>query len=406
MHGQNLKALVESDGLRGTCGKLREALGAGELRTGEFSVRELAEAFCGSSWVSRLHESNLSRWGSVSVMEAAGEGVDVTAFSNITGQLIFSEIHQGWEQAVFVGDRLFRNVPTKLDGEKIPGIGRITGEGETIHPGKEYPEIGFGEQYWETPSTTKHGMIVSLTKETIFFDRTALVLKRAGEVGERLRMNKEKRQLACFAGLSVKVSPTETFNGNNHVWKGVSYNTYQTASNAIGINAKASTELVDWSDVQEAEQLFVDLLDPDTGNPVLVNPTTMVVTPRKFRTAKRILSATEVRHGDHDAANAIVTIGGNPVASAYEVLTSPILYQLLLTAGETPANARNYWWLGEPQKAFWYMENWPLTVVQAPVNSEKEFSQDIVQRWKASERGVPWCADPRYNAKLYDAATI
>ena len=33
------------------------------------------------------------------------------------------------------------------------------------------------------------------------------------------------------------------------------------------------------------------------------------------------------------------------------------------------------------------MENWPITVVQAPVNSEAEFIQDIVVRFKASERG-------------------
>ena len=39
--------------------------------------------------------------------------------------------------------------------------------------------------------------------------------------------------------------------------------------------------------------------------------------------------------------------------------------------------------------AFAYMENWPITVVQAPANSEAEFNQDIVARFKASERGIP-----------------
>jgi len=34
-------------------------------------------------------------------------------------------------------------------------------------------------------------------------------------------------------------------------------------------------------------------------------------------------------------------------------------------------------------------------VVQAPTNSEAEFSQDIVVRFKASERGVPAIVEPR-----------
>ena len=35
------------------------------------------------------------------------------------------------------------------------------------------------------------------------------------------------------------------------------------------------------------------------------------------------------------------------------------------------------------------MENWPITVTQSPPNSEADFSQDIVVRYKASERGPP-----------------
>ena len=41
------------------------------------------------------------------------------------------------------------------------------------------------------------------------------------------------------------------------------------------------------------------------------------------------------------------------------------------------------------------MENWPITVVQAPTNSEAEFTQDIVVRFKASERGTPAVMEPR-----------
>ena len=46
-----------------------------------------------------------------------------------------------------------------------------------------YPHLGFGEDYIETPSTTKRGFIVPVTKEAIFFDRTHLILSRAAEAG-------------------------------------------------------------------------------------------------------------------------------------------------------------------------------------------------------------------------------
>ena len=45
------------------------------------------------------------------------------------------------------------------------------------------------------------------------------------------------------------------------------------------------------------------------------------------------------------------------------------------------------------------MENWPITVTQAPANSEAEFNQDIVLRFKASERGAAAVIDPRYVVK-------
>jgi hypothetical protein len=57
------------------------------------------------------------------------------------------------------------------------------------------------------------------------------------------------------------------------------------------------------------------------------------------------------------------------------------------------------WFIGDVTKAFAYMENWPLSVVQAPANSEVEFTHDIVLRWKASERGAAATLEPRYMAR-------
>ena len=45
------------------------------------------------------------------------------------------------------------------------------------------------------------------------------------------------------------------------------------------------------------------------------------------------------------------------------------------------------------------MQNWGPTVVQAPDNSEAEFTHDIVARFKVSERGTPAVLEPRRMVK-------
>lgn len=407
MLGQNLKQLYESLGPRQCVSMLTALLKKGEVKPEDFSLRECAEAFCGNDWVRKLNPANIAKMGSVNVLEA-GEAVDVSAFSNITGQIVYTKVHQGWDQVQKLGEKLFTNVPTQFASEKVPGIGRIKGDGEAIHPGQPYPELGFGEQYWETPITTKHGFIVSVEAETIFFDRTALVLKRAGEAGERAAYNKEKRQLACVAGITITVG-NESFDGNNHKWNGNTYNTYSTTAQTNGndtiqINAKASIDLADWTNLEALWLLFQAQTDPDTGLPINFNPDTLVVMPYKWFTGHRIVSATEVRSGDITTGAGTQTLSSNPIGRMFSsVYTSPLLEQLIVASGVSSSNSKYWFFVGEPKKAFEYRENWPLTVVQAPSNSEAEFTRDIVLRYKVSERGVPWVADPRYMAKGYNS---
>ena len=73
-----------------------------------------------------------------------------------------------------------------------------------------------------------------------------------------------------------------------------------------------------------------------------------------------------------------------------------------MASGVTAANAKKWWFLGDFRRAFAYMENWPITVTQAPANSEADFNQDIVLRFKASERGAAAVINPRYVIKNFD----
>src|SRR5262245_29195105 len=116
---RELKRRYELDGPRKTVEHLNEALREQHLRPEDFSIRDLAETLIpeGHAWVRQLDPRSA---GSVQVLEA--DGVDVTAFLNVTGQVIYSRIMQAYTQEAFVMSRLVDTIPTRLDGEKIPGV--------------------------------------------------------------------------------------------------------------------------------------------------------------------------------------------------------------------------------------------------------------------------------------------
>jgi hypothetical protein len=378
---RELKRRYDLDGANQTVIHLSEALREGHLKPEDFSIRDLAEALVpdGSEWVRLLDPRSA---GGVSVMESGG-AVDVTAFLNITGQVIYSKIMEAYLQEAFVVSKLVDTVPTRLDGEKIPGISRVTDTIDEVAPGMPYPHLGFGEDYIETPSTTKRGFIVPVTKEAIFFDRTHLVLSRAAEVGEVLGLNKEKRLLDLVIGAT-----------NNYKWRGTTYNTYQAST--PWINSLATNELVDWTNVDNAEQLFADILDPNTGEPVLVRGTTVLVMPAYRHAAHRVFSAAELTFTA--AGSTTATVAANPL-TGYRVYDSRLAYRRVIASGIAAATAKKYWFIGDFRRAFAYMENWPITVTQAPIGSEAEFNNDIVLRFKASERGAAAVLNPRFVVK-------
>jgi hypothetical protein len=380
---RELKRRYDLDGPQKTVEHLSEALREKKLRPEDFSLRDLAESLVpdGGEWVRLLDPRSA---GGVSLLES-GQGVDVTAFLNIAGQVVYSKIMEAYQQEAFVVSKLVDTIPTRLDGEKIPGVTAPPDAAESIRPGMPYPSVGFGEDYIETPSTTKHGLIVPVTREAIFFDRTNLVLSRAAEVGEILGLNKEKRLIDVVIGAV-----------NNYKRLGTSYNTY--LGSGAWINVKDTNALVDWRNVDAAESLFADMLDPATGEPVLVSPTTVLVMPAYRHAAQRVFGAAEIDY----ATDATTTRVANPLTK-YKVVDSRLVYRRIIAAGAAADDAKKWWFLGDFKKAFAYMENWPITVTQSAPNSEAEFNNDIVVRFKASERGAAAVLNPRCVVKNFDA---
>lgn len=383
MNTRELRQMVRTLGADGAAQNIIESLQAtcdGEpnhLTPADFSIRQLAEGVVedGYEWVQSMMESSA--------------GVSTTAFSNITGQLLINEIMSEYQSPAYMISQAFRTISTSLDGEKIPGIAKIGDQTEEVKEGMPYPHVGFGEDFVETPSTIKNGLIVPVTKEAVFFDKTGILLENARQVGESIAIDKEKRCVDLLIGAT-----------NNHSWKGTSYNTYQASTPWINLLTGASNDLVDWTQLEIAELLFADMTDPNTGEPISIMPDVLIGSPSKRHTFNRVLNATEIRYTDTSAKTE--TLAANPVGSSYRSMTSQYVYSRLKNSslGLSTANAKATWFFGEIQKAFVYMENWPITVTQAPQNSEAEFNQDIIARFKASERGVPFAKNPRFMVKV------
>ena len=158
-------------------------------------------------------------------------------------------------------------------------------------------------------------------------------------------------------------------------------------------NLAATNGLVDWTDVDAAEQLLAAITDPETGEPIILTPRHIVVTRQLLYTARRVVNATEITvttPGYATSGNPTDTKVANPVQN-YAIVSSQLLAARMATDTS--------WFLGDLTRAFAYMENWPLTVVQAPANSEAEFNLDVVMRFKASERGAAATLEPRAMVK-------
>ena len=186
----------------------------------------------------------------------SGRGVDVTAFSNITGQVIYAKILEAYTQEAFVVSKLVDTIPTRLDGEKIPGIGRVERRGGR-GPARACRIRSSASARTTSRRRRPPSAASSCRSRRRRSSSTARTwsCSRAAEVGEVLGLNKEKRLVDLVIGAT-----------NNYKWKGTAYNTYYAAGDGgPWINEMAGNELVDWTDVDAAEQLFADILDPEHG---------------------------------------------------------------------------------------------------------------------------------------------
>lgn len=341
------------------------------VNLGDFSIRKLFEACVDDGYELVQNHFDPSGGGGVRLLEATG-AVNTAMFAATQGQYLYNAILRAYQMPELIGDMLVTVINSKESGEKIPGVSEIGDEVEVVGEGKPYPTAAVAENWIQTPETIKRGLMINLTKEVIFFDKTGQILQRAANIGRTIAINREKRILDVALGISTVYS-------RNGAAVEATYGSDNTT---------ASNPLVDWTSVDTADTKFSEITDPDTGEPIVVTANVMVVPIAKSNLARRIINATMT---GQTTSSRETRVSSNSLNQNYQVLSNAYVKQR--TSSDTT------WFYGNPKEAFVYMQNWPLTVEQEGENGHLAFSNDIVARFKASERGAAGVLERRYMLK-------
>lgn len=330
-----------------------------------WSVRQLAEQFIpdGREAVNMLRPSSV---GGYQLQESA-EVIDTSMFANIIGPIMYTSTLAGFNMPGLIGDRLVETIQTQFSGERIPGVGRIGDDVDIVNEGGQYPNAVLGEEYVDTPETIKRGLIMNVTKEAIYFDRTGVLLQECARVGERVAVNREKRILDVVCGIS-------TVYRRNGAAAQATYAADNTLSNT----------LADWTSLDAVAQKFNTMTDPITGEPISIS-TVAVVVPKALEVlATRIVNSAMTRGGSNSGNNQTYVQGNSLYSTGNGGVPEIISGQYV----RQRTGSDSTWFAGDPKKSFVYMQNWPLTVTQSDDSSEVGFTRDIVLRFKTSERGA------------------
>lgn len=375
---RELRRLYEGMGADAFVSHLTEALEQKHLRPGDFSVRQLFEATCGTEMLNAI---SFGKSGRMHLQEAAN-AVDTGAFTNITGQLVFTRIKEAYEDPKFLWPDLCTSESTTfLYGERIPGVGGLGDVGQVVGEGMEYPTVGLNEEYLDTAPLVKRGFIVPVTREIIVADRTGLLMDRAGRGAYWLGLGIEKRMQKTLAGVS---------GFNNYKRNSVATNTYLTSG--AYVNQQSNT-LINWRSYENAELLWDAMTDPNTGELISIGGTTLIVPTALKRTALRIVGATNVAHVDNTvASDTIRTYGENP-------LTGTDIKVLSNSHVKEATSSSTTWFAGDPKRAFLRKFAWDIETLQAASNNMLEFNRDIWQQFKTTLMDQINVIEPRYMTK-------
>lgn len=386
--GKHLKRVMESNGPAQTLRAFGDALAEKKIDPYGLNLPRFVRDFLGHDMEDNFRKLRAVNLGQAHTLEAT-EAQDASAFSNITGQLLVTIIKEKYESPEFVASKLVKTYPNpggNLKEHKVPYLSDVLEKPEVLSQLEPYPQTRFAESWVTMPAPEKRGQICALSMEMLYSDLTGQAQDSAASIGRALAYQKEERVLRVVLGLD-----------NPYVFNGTAYNTYVSTAGTPGyVNKKLSNTVVNYTQINDVEQLFWAMVDPITGRRIYARPTAILCAPQKRYEVKRVLGATETRSGDITTGDGNQVIAPNPLDVTYPVISSAIAQALLAATALNASQQKEYMVFADFQKAFGYREVYPLRTDTAPALNQMEFTQDVVLAVKCSEFGVPFVYDPHY----------
>lgn len=363
---EGFRHIVEANGVQVAGMQLFEIAREKKKKLSEWGIRELYEAFCGDQVRNFLD----SKPGYHVVQEA---DVQSSAFSNIIGVLITNEVIAAYGAVPTIGGQLVKNYPSKMKNETMAGFSPAD-DVEDVNEDQDYPEAGLTDKYVTLPDPKKKGKVIYLTEEVIFYDQTAQVVIRAQKIGERAAEVKEKRIISGVCGGHVCYSPSGTPTA-----------LYGGSPQLVGSNA-----LADYTDLEKCETDGLGAMVDEKGNKIAVRAKIVLVPRALWRTLTRILNSTTVAVTTGSAT--IDTWSANPYRPGELI---PLMSDFVSTYTSNTTS----WFMGDPQKQFYWKEVYPIQTFRLADMSLLEFKKDVKFAFKVRYKGDIFAADNKYFCK-------
>ncbi len=392
LNEQFIASEVKAKGADVVSNWVKEGLVSGEIKMEEISSRDLAKQFICFKDGTPMGEQAIN----FIMSEAAGDSVNMAAFSNIMQQYYYNSVMEVRKYPMFAISEALKVTPSHVlqVEEKFPQVSNLGDFEKPIGEAQPYPMVGLNEEWINSPIQETKGGICPITRQAIANDRLGLVRERGNKVGEGLYLGREKQALDTIINIGGATPGLTVRNSQPYRYCGEAKAVWQSSDSAspFYINVKASNELVDATQISAAEKVLAAIRDPKTREPfVHTGQNILLCTPDYRWTAQRIANQMQYRTGTISTSN-VVMITGADLPMPFTVVSSQLFADRLAAAGLSS----DYWVLGDIANAFHWVQDLPVTITEADQRSGLAFSHDILYQFKASrcESCAPW--EPRY----------
>lgn len=329
------------------------------LTTENFSFREIAEGLGGDV---RVHSPE----------PVFKEAVSSTQFATIVGTLLSTKVMDSYTPYTKIVDQLVTPFTSVLETDKVPG-GYLTGSLVSVGEGAEYPHTADIKEQYVSITHDKRGLILDVTDEAVRFDRTGIVMREAGKLGDTMGRDRESRIMKMIQDITGYKSWYPS-GSQEDLYQNAAGSTNHTYDNLV------TDVLTDYTDVN-ALWTLIRLMKDQNGDPIDVIPRILLVPVTLSVTARNLINNAFIWASTAQPAIA------NPFANAFTVLDHPDLDAQSITA----------WYLGDFKKQFVEKVVIPPQAITRRYgdNNEDAWRKDIVAsvkvRYDSKVGAVDYC---------------